>query len=70
MDAATIKVLAVLRPAGAPSDGDMAPAVDPITAPENQAKVAKVTTGLNGWDDAIEPPAPCPACGGLMFWRT
>jgi len=58
-------LLTILRPAGALGDDDLAPAVDAITTPENQAKVA---TGLNGWDDAIEPPAPCPACGGLMFW--
>ena len=52
-------------PDRAPSDGDLAPAVDPITVPGSRPEAAE---GCAAWDDAIEPPDPCAGCGGLLSW--
>ena len=50
-------LLAVLRPpAEAPDVATSAPGVDePDLEPIR-------------WEDPLEPPEPCPGCGGLVFW--
>jgi len=47
------ELLAILRPAVAPD-------------------VATTTTAPSeaiAWEECIDPPVPCPECGGLVFWR-
>jgi len=54
-------LLAILRPAGACEgrsvEHDGATHAAPTAAGDSA-----------GWDDLIDPPAPCADCGGLRFW--
>ena len=36
--------------------------------PERWPNRPEATPGPIRWEDCIEPPTPCPRCGGLVFW--
>lgn len=59
------EVLAILRPAEGPGGATAAQAVD---HPERVVSRPEATPEVMRWEDCIDPPEPCPRCGGLILW--
>ena len=59
------ELLAVLEPAKALDEANLAPVAETGEPAENRPEVAD---GPDPWGMAIDPPEPCPGCGGLAVW--